>query len=69
MLSALGRTATALLIGAVGGAVFVLLGLPLPWTLGAITSPWRALGFGPTRGSQPWRSATASITARSRSSV
>lgn len=36
MLSALGRTAMALLIGATGGALFALAGAPLPWTLGAI---------------------------------
>lgn len=38
MPSALVRTAMALLIGAAGGALFALLGTPLPWTLGAITT-------------------------------
>ncbi|MCJ8143937.1 AbrB family transcriptional regulator [Ancylobacter sp. A5.8] len=32
------HTAAALLIGAVGGYVFVLLHAPLPWTLGALTA-------------------------------
>ncbi len=38
MLNALGRTAMALLIGATGGALFAVIGAPLPWTLGAITT-------------------------------
>ena len=38
MLGVPGRTAMALLIGATGGALFALIGVPLPWTLGAITT-------------------------------
>ena len=38
MLDALGRTAMALLIGATGGALFALIGAPLPWPLGAIAT-------------------------------
>lgn len=38
MIGAVAKGALALLIGAAGGAVFFVLGLPLPWTLGSLTA-------------------------------
>lgn len=46
MLSRLGLTVMSLLIGAAGGALFALIGIPLPWTLGAIASSAIAAIFG-----------------------
>ncbi len=46
MLAQLGLTVMSLLIGAAGGAVFAVIGIPLPWTLGAIAASAIAAVFG-----------------------
>jgi membrane AbrB-like protein len=56
------RTALALALGASGGAIFFVLGLPLPWMLGALTATMAAALAGlPVRGPGRIRPATVAV--------